>query len=53
MESTDAALIFGALSQEARLAVLRLLIAAGPTGLPAGVIAEAANSLRYSPAINP
>lgn len=40
MESTDAALIFGALSQEARLAVLRLLIAAGPTGLPAGVIAE-------------
>lgn len=36
----DAAQIFGALSQDVRLAVLRLLISAGPTGLPAGVIAE-------------
>jgi protein-tyrosine-phosphatase/DNA-binding transcriptional ArsR family regulator len=40
METTDAAQIFGALSQDVRLAVLRLLISAGPTGLPAGVIAE-------------
>ena len=40
METTDAAQIFGALSQDVRLAVLRLLISVGPTGLPAGVIAE-------------
>lgn len=40
METMDAAHIFGALSQDVRLAVLRLLISAGPTGLPAGVIAE-------------
>jgi protein-tyrosine-phosphatase/DNA-binding transcriptional ArsR family regulator len=40
MEITQATHIFGALSQEARLAVLRLLISAGPTGLPAGVIAD-------------
>jgi len=40
MEITHAVQIFGALAQDARLAVLRLLISAGPTGLPAGVIAE-------------
>jgi len=40
MESKDAAAIFAALAQESRLAVLRLLIAAGPTGLPAGTCAE-------------
>ncbi len=40
METVEAALIFGALSQDTRLAVLRLLIAAGPNGLPAGQIAE-------------
>jgi protein-tyrosine-phosphatase/DNA-binding transcriptional ArsR family regulator len=40
MEITDAVQIFGALAQDARLAVLRLLVSAGPTGLPAGVIAE-------------
>ncbi len=40
MEASDAAAIFGALAQETRLGVLRLLIAAGPTGLPAGEIAE-------------
>jgi ArsR family transcriptional regulator, arsenate/arsenite/antimonite-responsive transcriptional repressor / arsenate reductase (thioredoxin) len=40
MEITDAIQIFSALSTEARLAVLRLLVSAGPTGLPAGVIAE-------------
>lgn len=36
---SEAALVLGALSQETRLAVLRLLIAAGPNGLPAGEIA--------------
>jgi protein-tyrosine-phosphatase/DNA-binding transcriptional ArsR family regulator len=40
METTDAAQIFGALSQDTRLAVLRLLIATGPNGLPAGQIAD-------------
>lgn len=40
MEISDAAAVFGALSQESRLAVLRLLIAAGPSGLPAGTAAE-------------
>ncbi|NOG73638.1 metalloregulator ArsR/SmtB family transcription factor [Roseicella sp. DB1501] len=40
MEATDAAQVFAALSQETRLAVLRLLLAAGPNGLPAGEVAE-------------
>ncbi len=40
VETRDAFQIFGALSQETRLGVLRLLIAAGPNGLPAGEIAE-------------
>jgi ArsR family transcriptional regulator, arsenate/arsenite/antimonite-responsive transcriptional repressor / arsenate reductase (thioredoxin) len=40
MESSDAAQVFAALSQETRLAVLRLLLAAGPNGLPAGEVAE-------------
>ena len=40
METSDAADVFGALGQETRLAVLRLLIEAGPNGLPAGDIAE-------------
>jgi ArsR family transcriptional regulator, arsenate/arsenite/antimonite-responsive transcriptional repressor / arsenate reductase (thioredoxin) len=40
MEITDAVQILGALAQDARLAVLRLLVSAGPSGLPAGVIAE-------------
>ena len=40
MEMIEAALIFGALSQDTRLAILRLLIAAGPNGLPAGQIAD-------------
>jgi protein-tyrosine-phosphatase/DNA-binding transcriptional ArsR family regulator len=40
VETSDAAQIFAALSQETRLAVLRLLISVGPNGLPAGAIAE-------------
>ena len=39
MEATDAAAAFAALSVETRLALLRLLMAAGPTGLPAGDLA--------------
>jgi arsenate reductase len=38
MEIGAAAQTFAALSQETRLAVLRLLLAAGPNGLPAGEI---------------
>jgi protein-tyrosine-phosphatase/DNA-binding transcriptional ArsR family regulator len=40
VEIRDAAQVFAALSQETRLAVLRLLIAAGPNGRPAGEIAD-------------
>ena len=40
MEVRDASQVFGALSQETRLGVLRLLIEAGPNGVPAGEIAE-------------
>jgi DNA-binding transcriptional ArsR family regulator len=40
---TDAAVIvraLGALAQEHRLAVFRLLVQAGPDGLPAGILAD-------------
>ena len=40
MEASEASAIFGALAQDTRLSVLRLLIAAGPTGVPAGEIAD-------------
>lgn len=40
MESTDAATAFAALSQGTRIDLLRLLIAQGATGLPAGDIAH-------------
>ncbi len=40
MKITEAVATLGALAQETRLAVFRLLVKAGPTGLPAGVIAE-------------
>ncbi len=40
MEIESAARIFGALGQERRLAVLRLLIARGPNGLSAGELAD-------------
>src|SRR5262249_30487681 len=40
METTQALEAFQALSQETRLAVLRLLVQAGPNGLPAGLIAD-------------
>jgi protein-tyrosine-phosphatase/DNA-binding transcriptional ArsR family regulator len=39
MESTDAARIFGALGQESRLGVLRLLLGRGANGLSAGDLA--------------
>ena len=40
MEQSDAARVFGALAQESRLGVLRLLLARGPNGLSAGELAE-------------
>lgn len=41
MESNDALSAFAALSQETRLAALRLLVRSGPSGLTAGELAEA------------
>jgi DNA-binding transcriptional ArsR family regulator len=40
MEMTEAVAALGALAQETRLAVFRLLVEAGPEGVPAGAIAE-------------
>ncbi len=40
MESTTAVSALGALAQESRLALFRLLVQVGPAGLPAGEIAE-------------
>lgn len=40
MEASEVAHIFAALAQETRLAVLRLLVTAGPNGIPAGEIAD-------------
>lgn len=41
MEAMAAVAAFGALAQETRLAVFRLLVQAGPDGMMAGEIAEA------------
>jgi ArsR family transcriptional regulator len=43
MEKIDAIAALGALAQESRLDVFRLLVQAGPDGLPAGQIAEQLN----------
>jgi DNA-binding transcriptional ArsR family regulator len=40
METTLAARLLAALAHDRRLAVFRLLVAAGPSGLPAGEIAD-------------
>ena len=40
METTEAVAALAAMAQETRLAVLRLLVQAGPNGLPAGDIAD-------------
>ena len=51
MDEKQALAAFAALSQETRLRVVRLLVAAGPAGLPAGAIGEAmdkASSSRMS-----
>ncbi|MDT0507663.1 metalloregulator ArsR/SmtB family transcription factor [Novosphingobium sp. MMS21-SN21R] len=41
MEAADVIRALGALAQEHRLGVFRLLVQAGPDGLPAGALAEA------------
>ena len=41
MEKTDAVVALGALAQDNRLDVFRLLVQAGPEGLPAGQVAAA------------
>jgi len=41
METTDAIKALGALAQETRLAIFRLLVQAGPEGRAAGAIGEA------------
>jgi len=40
MDDKHAIAALGALAQETRLALFRLLVTCGPAGLPAGVIAE-------------
>lgn len=40
MNTPDAVSALGALAQEHRLAVFRMLVKAGPDGMPAGAIAE-------------
>jgi len=42
MDERQALVSFGALSQETRLRLLRMLVVAGPEGLAAGVLAERA-----------
>jgi len=41
METTDAVAALAALAQDHRLSVFRLLVQAGPEGMPAGQVAEA------------
>jgi DNA-binding transcriptional ArsR family regulator len=41
METSDAVAALSALAQEHRLAIFRLLVQAGPEGMPAGQVAEA------------
>jgi ArsR family transcriptional regulator len=40
MEKTDAVTALAALAQDSRLDVFRLLVQAGPNGMPAGAVAE-------------
>lgn len=42
MDEQQALVAFGALSQETRLRLLRMLVVAGPEGLAAGILAERA-----------
>jgi ArsR family transcriptional regulator, arsenate/arsenite/antimonite-responsive transcriptional repressor len=44
MKESQALSAFGALSQETRLRILRMLVVAGDAGMPAGTIAERAGA---------
>jgi hypothetical protein len=46
MDEKRAIAALGALAQETRLALFRLLVTVGPAGLPAGVIAERLGTAR-------
>lgn len=48
MNEKQALSAFAALSQETRLRIVRLLVTAGPDGMPAGVIGEAMDSASSS-----
>ena len=48
MKKTDAVVALAALAQDSRLDVFRLLVQAGPEGMPAGEIARA---LKLSPSV--
>ncbi|WP_377298930.1 ArsR/SmtB family transcription factor [Rhizobium sp. SGZ-381] len=41
MNEKQAVVLFGALSQETRLKIIRMLVVAGPAGMAAGAIADA------------
>jgi ArsR family transcriptional regulator, arsenate/arsenite/antimonite-responsive transcriptional repressor len=45
MDERQAVNTFAALAQETRLRIVRLLVAAGPHGLPAGAVAEAVGAI--------
>lgn len=48
MDEKQALSAFAALSQETRLRIVRLLVTAGPDGMPAGAIGEAMDSASSS-----
>ncbi len=48
MEKTDAVSALAALAQDNRLDVFRLLVQAGPQGMPAGAVAEALQQTELS-----
>src|ERR1700748_364531 len=53
MDQKRAIAALGALAQETRLELFRLLVTCGPEGLPAGVIAERLGGAPSSPALHP
>ncbi|MEM7620776.1 MAG: helix-turn-helix domain-containing protein [Pseudomonadota bacterium] len=52
MDKNEALLALTALSQDKRLDVFRLLVQAGPNGMPAGTIADKLNSLQNTMSTN-
>ena len=52
MDEKSATTVFDALSQPTRLAALRLLIQAGPSGLPAGEVGERLGARQNTMSVN-